>query len=158
MEFNATFIVSAISFIVFSIIMNAIFYKPLSKVVLERQKVVEDHYKEAKLNTEKSAAILRDKERKLDNTKHEAKMTIAEKANEAKEHKAVLASEAQQKAALVVDAAKDELQKSRDEAKSVLSDNVVNLAQDISSKVLGENVSISNFDKNVVGEAMRENK
>jgi len=158
MEFNATFIVSAISFIVFSIIMNAIFYKPLSKIVLERQKLIEDNYKEAKLNAEKSVAILKDKEKKLDKTKHEAKKTIAEKANEAKEHKAVLATEAQQKATKVVDVAKDELLKSKCEAQSVLSDKVVNLAQDISSKVLGENISINNFDKNIVNEAMREDK
>lgn len=158
MEFNATFIASAISFIVFSIIMNAIFYKPLGKVVMERQQVVDDNYKEAKLNTAKSEAILKDKERKLDKTKHEAKKTIAEKANEAKERKSILAAEAQQKATQVIESAKTDLMKSKDEAQGVLSDNVINLAQDISSKVLGENISISNVDKNLISEAMREDK
>ena len=41
MEFNATFIASAISFIVFTLIMNAVFYKPLGKVVSERQKFID---------------------------------------------------------------------------------------------------------------------
>lgn len=158
MEFNATFITSAISFIVFSVIMNAIFYKPLAKIVLERQKVVDEHYEEAKLNREKSEAILKDKQIKLEKSKHEAKMTIAEKANEAKERKSVLAAQAQQKAAQVVDSAKEDLQKSKSDAQSVLSDNVVNLAQEISSKILGENISIGDVDKNLISDAMREDK
>ena len=37
MEFNATFFVTAISFIVFTFIMNKIFYTPLTKVIDERR-------------------------------------------------------------------------------------------------------------------------
>ena len=33
MEFNATFLVSAISFIVFTFVMNKIFYNPLGRVI-----------------------------------------------------------------------------------------------------------------------------
>ena len=50
MEFNATFLIAAISFVVFTIIMNAIFYKPLQKIVDERQKFTEDTNAEAKAN------------------------------------------------------------------------------------------------------------
>ncbi|MFA7659380.1 MAG: ATP synthase F0 subunit B [Candidatus Gastranaerophilaceae bacterium] len=140
MEFNATFIVSAISFIVFSLIMNAIFYKPLSKVVAERQKVVDEHYEEAKLNKEKSEKILKDKERKLEKTKHEAKKIIVEKADEVKAQKAVLTAEAQKKAGQKIDVAKEGLQKSQGEAQAVLAKEVKNLAMDISSKILGEQI------------------
>ena len=61
MEFNATFIISAISFIVFTLIMNAIFYKPLQKVVSERQKFIDETLEEAKVHTKKSEAILKDR-------------------------------------------------------------------------------------------------
>ena len=37
MEFNATFLVSAISFILFVFIMNAILYKPVIKIMEERE-------------------------------------------------------------------------------------------------------------------------
>ena len=138
MEFNATFIVSAISFIVFTLIMNAIFYKPLEKVVSERQKFVDETLEEAKLHTEKSEALLKDKAKKLETTKHEAKKIIVEKADEVKNQKALMASEAQQKAAKTIDVAKDELQKSKDVAQEVLSEETKKLAQDISSKILGK--------------------
>ncbi len=58
MEFNATFIVSAISFIVFTIIMNAIFYKPIQKIVTERQKFIDENYEEAKKHKANSEKIL----------------------------------------------------------------------------------------------------
>lgn len=138
MEFNATFIVSAISFIVFTLIMNAIFYKPLNNVVSERQAFIDETIAEAKFHTEKSELILKDKAKKLETTKHEAKKIIVEKADEVKTQKAVMASEAQQKAASTIDSAKEELQKSRDEAQGVLSEETKKLAQDISSKILGK--------------------
>lgn len=138
MEFNATFIVAAISFIVFTIIMNAIFYKPLQKIVSEREKFIDETNKEAKLHREKSEAILRDKEHKIEKTKNDAKKIIVDKADEVKAKKAALASEAQQKAVQVIGTAKDELQKSQNEAQVVLSGEAKNLALDISSKILGK--------------------
>ena len=40
MEFNATFIVSVISFIIFTLLMNEILYKPVSKIVEEREHTI----------------------------------------------------------------------------------------------------------------------
>lgn len=138
MDFNATFIVAAISFVVFTIIMNAIFYKPLQKIVSEREKFIDETNKEAKLHREKSEAILRDKEHKIEKTKNDAKKIIVDKADEVKAKKAELASEAQQKAVQVIGVAKEELQKSHDEAQKALSWESKKLALDISSKILGE--------------------
>ena len=73
MEFNATFLVTAISFIVFCIIMNAIFYKPLEKIVAERKKFIDNTNEEAKHNREKSASILKDRTEKLGSAKQNAK-------------------------------------------------------------------------------------
>lgn len=138
MEFNATFIVSMISFIVFMLIMNGIFYKPLQKIVEERQKFVDETNAEAKSHNEKADAILKDKAKKLEKTKQEAKKIIAEKSEEVKLKKSEMTSDAQKKSADKVDLAKDELQKSKDDAQTVLSEEVKNLAQVISEKILGK--------------------
>ena len=138
--------------------MNAIFYKPLSKIVLERQKVVDDSYAEAKLNAEKSEAIIKDKQKKIEKTKHDAKKIIADKANEAKDKKTAMTAEAHQKTSAVIDSAKEELQKSKSQAQDVLSENVVDLARQISSKVLGQDVSIDNVDKGLIANLMEEGK
>lgn len=137
MEFNETFIVSAISFVVFVLIMNAIFYNPIQKIVAERQKFIDDTAEEAKLHTQKSEAILKDKERKLDKTRHEAKQIILDKSEEVKGQKSALTTEAQQSSLKEIQDAKQDLQKSSDEAQTVLTDETKKLAQDISAKILG---------------------
>jgi len=138
MEFNATFIVSAISFVVFVLIMNAIFYKPLQKVVTERQNFIDDTLKEAKVHKENSEAILKDKEIKIEESKLNAKKIILDKTDEVKAKKSLIAAEAQQKAVKTIDGAKEELHKSQSDAQLVLSTEVQKLAQDISSKILGK--------------------
>lgn len=138
MEFNATFIVSAISFIVFVLIMNAIFYKPLQKVVGERQKFLDDTYEEAKQHKEKAEAILADKQEKLEKSKHDAKKILVERANEVKEKKSSLTLEAQKNATQKIEEAKVDLTKSKDEAQRILEEETKKLAQEISSKILGK--------------------
>lgn len=137
MEFNATFLTSAISFIVFTTIMNAIFYKPLAKIVDERQKFILDTNEEAKQTTKKAESILKDKEKKLEKTKHEAKKIIVDKSEEVKTQKTELAETAQKKAVQEIEGAKNILNQSKDDAQKVLDNEVQKLAQEISSKILG---------------------
>lgn len=137
MEFNATFIVSAISFIVFTLIMNWIFYKPIEKIVSERQQFVDENYKEAAWAKEKAASLINDKAQKLESTKADAKKIILDKSEQAKLHKAQMAKEIQNQSAQEVEGAKQELHKSKDEAQGILDSEVENLAEEISSKILG---------------------
>ena len=91
-----------------------------------------------------------EKEEKIEKSKNHAKKIIAGKTAEVKTQKVVLTTEAQKKAGQEIDLAKGELQKSKDQAQEVLPDKVVDLAQDISSKILGENIAISNVDKKLI--------
>ena len=138
MEFNATFIVSAISFIVFVLIMNWIFYKPIHNIVQQRKKIIDDANEEAKINTQKSEAILKDKEKKLTKTRQEAKKIILDKSEETKIQKSDMTSQAQQKASKEIEEEKGKLYKSSDEARSILSEEAKKLADVITSKILNK--------------------
>lgn len=137
MEFNATFIVSAISFIVFTLIMNAIFYKPLQKVVSERQKFVDDTLSEAKYSREKSESIIKDKENKLSRARHDAKKILQEKAEAAKSLNSENVQAAHEKSNQRIDEAKKELEISEAQAKAFLDEEAKKLAELISTKILG---------------------
>ena len=137
MEFNATFIVSTISFIVFVFIMNAIFYKPLSNVVAQRQKFIDDTNEDAKTKHAKTKAILKDKAKKLEKTKHDARKVIADKAEEVKLQKSELTSQAQQNSFQKIESAKAELQVSSEQAQELLSEEAKKIAETISAKILG---------------------
>ncbi len=51
-EFNGTFIVSIISFVVFIFIMNAIFYNPVLSVIKKRDDYISSNYTDAETNNQ----------------------------------------------------------------------------------------------------------
>lgn len=137
MEFNATFIVSAISFVIFSILMNAIFYKPLSSVVAQRQKFIEEANEDAKKMHKKADAVIRDKESRVEKAKHDAKNLISAKSAEVNAQKSGLASDAQRKAVEEIASAKESINQTVNDAQQGLNNEVNSLANEISSKILG---------------------
>ena len=56
-EFNATFIIAMFSFVVFIMIMNAILYKPVLKVINERQTYIDDNLNAAQNSKTKAKSI-----------------------------------------------------------------------------------------------------
>ena len=137
MEFNATFLVSAISFIVFVFIMNAVLYKPMEQIVEKRQNFIDDTNLAAKNNFDESEKIIADKNSKISESKQVAKKFIADKTAQAQESKSVLQKQAQGASFEKIQNAKSDLYKSRDDAKNVLSADIEVLAGEISSKILG---------------------
>ena len=53
LEFNATFFVAMASFVIFMMIMNAILYKPLERIVKERQDIIDKNNLKSKIADEK---------------------------------------------------------------------------------------------------------
>lgn len=155
MEFNATFIVAFISFIVFTIIMNAILYKPLSSIVLKRKELIDSNYKEAMKNSDKSKSLLNERENKLDNATKKAKEKITDKTDEANKQKDSMTLNAKQEA-------QENLEKNRiyfgnatKDAVVELKSSVVNLAQDISDKFLKNKDKINNVDYELIESIMQ---
>ena len=97
MEFNATFLVSAISFIIFTIIMNIIFYKPIEKVMNEREKFINDAKNDAINSNARADAILKDREAKLDKSVSDSKKLVADKVNAANENSRSMTAQAKEK-------------------------------------------------------------
>ncbi len=134
MEFNATFLVSAISFILFTIIMNKIFYKPLESVMNEREKFINDNIYDAKLSSDKADAITKDRDEKLNKSQVDAKSLVARKINDANENSRNLTDQAKQKSKEDIKSAKDVLIKEAETTERNLK--IEELADVIYSKVL----------------------
>lgn len=134
MEFNVTFLVSAISFILFTIIMNKIFYKPLENVMNEREKFINDNIYDAKLSSDKADAITKDRDEKLSKSQVDAKSLVARKINDANENSRNLTDQAKQKSKEDIKSAKDALIKEAETTERDLK--IEELADVIYSKVL----------------------
>ena len=73
MEFNATFLASIISFLVFVFLMNKILYSPMEKIVKERQKFIDENFNSADENYKKADGLEHQREEKLVGAKNEAR-------------------------------------------------------------------------------------
>lgn len=150
MEFNATFLVSAISFIIFTVIMNIIFYKPIGRVIRERQKFLDETRNDAINSSKKADAILKDRDDRLNKSVADAKKLVADKVTEANENSRAKTTEAKQKSMEEITSVKSNLQAEAEQYKEELKSKVKDLAEVISSKVLGMDVKIENTDNELI--------
>ena len=155
MEFNATFLVSAISFVVFTILMNMIFYKPLQRIVEKRQRFLDYNYYLAKSNADKSEALLKDRDEKLDGAFASAKNLINNKSNEANVQKDEQTAKAIKESQKHLDNSRLYFKNATNSANIELKSQVVTLAQAISDRFLVNHDKIENVDNDLINKYMQ---
>ncbi len=154
MEFNATLIVSAISFIVFIFVMNTILYNPILKVIQEREDFIDANLGESTSLADKAKAILLDKESKLKDAHKLAKQSIALGIDSSKKDASNTLNSAISSSKDKVDQEKNRLSNEEGDAKYKLTQNVAELAKSITEKLLGQQVQDFEFNQEVVDEAL----
>lgn len=155
MEFNATFIVSAISFIIFVVLMNIILYTPLQNIVEERKRTVDNNYNEANVNSEKSTALIKDRADKILKAGQDAKSVINAKSNDANLKRDEITQSAKDEAQQNLEANRVYFTNATQEAKEALKSDVVGLAQSISDKFLGSDEKIIGVDNELIEKIMQ---
>ena len=156
MEFNATFFVSGISFIVFALLMNAIMYNPLAKIVEQRKKFVDGNYEEADNANQKATNLIKDRAEKLAQAGSDARKVIITKTDDAKAKKVELCADAKNMANEELKNKKDDLKNTSVNVSNELKQHVKGMAETISSKILGEHTEISNVDEETINSIMQE--
>ncbi|MBR1461125.1 hypothetical protein IJ596_05785, partial [bacterium] len=76
-EFNATLIVAMISFVVFMLVMNAVFYRPILEIIRKRDDLVNQNYKEAKELADKAKEINNEYQTSLNSEKERNRVLVA---------------------------------------------------------------------------------
>ena len=156
MEFNATFIIAFISFIVFTVIMNIILYKPINDIVQKRKDFIDANYNEAKSNADKTRAILDERKNKLASARQNAKERSEEKINSAKNKKDEITTKEKKSAKENIEKARIENLNSSNEAKEALRGEIKNLAQMISDRFLNHEEKIADIDNTLVDKIMQD--
>ena len=137
MEFNATFLVSAISFFVFVFLMNRIFYAPLSDIIEKREKLVDDTLNDAKSSREQASGILTERENKLTKAREDSKKIVSSSVEKANSNSKNMIQQAKNDASDEINAKKADLQAQNSDVKSRLENTVNELACVITTKILG---------------------
>ena len=138
MDFNATFLICTVSFIVFVFIMNQILYKPVAKIVAKREKYINDNEQSAADDTDKANKLIKNREEKVQTANKEAGKIILEKSNSAKEEKADMLNKAQESLRQNIEANKNLLIQEKTQSTEKIADGVQNMADIIVKKFLKE--------------------
>lgn len=136
MEFNATFLVSIISFLAFVKIMNAIFYIPLTNIINERENIVNKNLEDSQTARAQTEQLVQHKEKQLAQAAKDSRQILIDKTNEANAIYHDKVNEAKVNSTKRVEELKNELTQSENSAKEVLNTHVETLAQNIIEKVL----------------------
>ena len=143
LEFNATFFIAMFSFVVFMIIMNAILYKPLERIVKERQDLIDKNHQKAQTAKEKYDVLKQWQELTMMKAQKEASKTYQKILNEYKTQKETMLEFNKNLSKKEIEVASAELDGQVIEARYELKPEVKTLANIISSKVLGYETNIS---------------
>lgn len=142
MEFNATFLVSIVSFLLFVGIMNKIFYAPLTNVMTERKDLLDTNYSDAKRFDDDAQAILKDRDERLGEAETKSRKIISDRIEDENSKGKALTDEASKKSAEDIKSRKAALEQEKEAAAPVLNSQVIGLAESIASKVMGMDVKI----------------
>lgn len=154
MEFNGTFLVTIITFIVFVFLMNKILYAPLLKVMQERKDFIDGNYKFAQDCDAKSEELTGVINEKLTEAKDDAREKYTATLDEYKSKRAEIVAEAQSSAVEELEQAKVELTNLSNEVKEGLKGSMTSLANDIVEKVIGYKSEVQGFDDNAINEIL----
>lgn len=150
MEFNATFLASIISFLVFVFLMNKILYSPMEKIVKERQKFIDENFNSADENYKKADGLEHQREEKLVGAKNEARSKYNDSVNGFKVQKADILKQAQDKTNAELEEEYQKLNNISNDTKEGLKGRMTDLANDIVEKVLGYRSEVQGFDNDEV--------
>lgn len=146
MEFNATFIVSIISFVLFTVLMNKLFYAPITKIVTEREEKLKNNYDDANWYNQAAEGILKVRNEKLLRTEEKSRVIIADKIETYNNKSKKITTEAAQKSVEEIKAKKEALNIEKQQAEAELKTKTSELAHMISSKIMGVRVDLAQKD------------
>jgi len=156
-KINATLITQIIHFLLLLILLRLVAYKPILKVLEERQKYVASNIEQAERQRADAEKIKADLEAEMRRTREEAQKVIerATKASEEQAHAIIEA--AKEEAARLKEGALAEIEREKEKALTELKDQVANLALLVAGKVIRDGLTIDAQHK-LVQDAISEVK
>ncbi|MEA5507871.1 F0F1 ATP synthase subunit B' [Halotia wernerae UHCC 0503] len=136
-DFDATLPFMALQFLLLAALLNVIFYKPLTKVLDDRDNYIRTNTLEAQERLAKAERLAQEYEQQLAEARRNSQATIEAAQAEAKEITAQKIAEAQKEAQAQREQAAVEIEQQKQEAMRSLEQQVDNLSRQILEKLLG---------------------
>lgn len=143
-EFNATFLVAMLSFVVFIMIMNAIFYRPILNIMRKRDEYINSNYDEAKELSEQAEKLDIKKAETIQQTQNECRTEIKNVVENAQGLAYKNVQDARTEVKNEIQFKKDSLVRESEALEGVLKSSVVtDLASSITSKFMSKDLAVN---------------
>ena len=143
MQIDGTFLFAAISFLIFLVIIKFILFNPITKVLEERENFYAKNSKMKNESSEKTKALLEEKEIALKKSREEANEIIKEANLNAKLENEFQIKEAKKEANRNLDEHNLKLNEQSASVKQELKQEVSNFVSLIVSKILKEEITVN---------------
>ncbi len=154
-ELNGTSIVLAISFVIFVILLNFLFYKPMKKVMEERTKYIQDNKDDAETNISKTQKLIEEKDAKIAKAKKQSFDFLNETNLNVKEKLDIAVNGAKAEFKQKTDKQIADLKREKEEVLNSMKGEIAELSSEISSKVLGKKTTIANVSDEIIEKALK---
>ena len=155
MEFNGTFLIAAISFIIFTLLMNKILYKPINDIIEKRDRLFDNNKAEVNNHNENENKCIKQHNEQLQKANQNANEIILDGKDKLKTQKN---EEIKNKKNEISDKfinVKNALVNQKSDIYKNVREDVKSLSNYIAAKILGENVDNVSLDENKIDEVMR---
>jgi len=139
-DFNATLPLMAIQFILLTVALTFVFYKPVSKVLDEREAYISGNLTQASEKLITADELYKQYDEQLKTARVNAQTIVAESEKEAKDIVALEIAQARKDAANLIEQTNKELEAQKSLALQKLETQVDELSQLIKEKLLGKEV------------------
>ncbi|MBD1898181.1 F0F1 ATP synthase subunit B' [Coleofasciculus sp. FACHB-129] len=137
-DFDATLPLMAVQFLLLAAVLNVVFYKPLTKVLDERDDYIRSNEMGARERLAKAEQLAKQYEQQLADTRRQSQALIANAQADAQKIGAQKIAEAQQEAVAKREVASLEIGQQKQEALQSLETQVDELSRQILEKILGQ--------------------
>jgi len=135
-DFNATLPLTAVTILLLMLVLNAIFYKPIAKVLDERDEYIRNNLTKASEMLSKAEAITKKYEQDLAQERRESQIIITSAQKEAQDIVAMEIKQAQKDTEQLVSEATNQLNSQKTKALKALEEQVTTLSEQIKNKLL----------------------
>ena len=139
-DFNATLPLMAIQFVLLTVVLTFVFYKPVAKVLDDRESYINDNLTKASDKLMQADELYKQYDEQLKTARVNAQSLIAQSEKEAKDTVALEITQARADAAKLIDQTNKELEAQKSIALEKLETQVDELSQLIKEKILGKEV------------------
>ena len=136
-DFDATLPLMAVQFLLLTAILNAVFYKPLTKALDDRNEYIRNNEVEARERLSKAERLAKQYEQELGETRRQAQAIIIAAQEEAQKIAAEKIADAQRDAQAQREQVQQEIEQQKQVALGELEQQVTALSRQILEKLLG---------------------